>query len=103
MKLFSTLLLLVFFLGLKAQYVYPEDLMSPPKKLSISNTELIASGILFAGGLVVPRLMDHTQGLEVPMFVFGLTLGIEGIRLRNTIPNIKHARMERRIQRIRRK
>ena len=85
-----------------AQYTSPENLMSPRKKLSISNAELISSGILIGGGFILPRVMNHTQGLEVPMFVFGITLGLESIRLRNTIPNIRQVKMERRLRRIRR-
>jgi hypothetical protein len=85
------------------QYTSPENIMPPRKKLSISNVELISSGILIGGGFILPRVMNHTQGLEVPMFVFGITLGLESIRLRNTIPNIRQVKMERRLRRIRRR
>lgn len=69
-------------------------MMRPITRLRISDAELIASGSLFALGLMLPYLDKNNsrQGAEIACFAFGLTLFFEGKRMRGNVKNKPHVR-----------
>ena len=67
-----------------AQYINPERLMSDKRKSRISRVEKIAGATLIGSAVVVANLWQTRQGIEIPMFTFGVILLMEGNRLAET-------------------
>lgn len=76
----------------------PRDLsgstLSPSQRLRISDIELGSSLVLFSGVVILPRTVDdrERQGAEIACFVFGLTLFVDGTRMRRSVADKRRVR-----------
>lgn len=71
-----------------------ETSLSPIKRLRISDVELGSSLVLFNGVVILPRTVADRdrQGAEIACFTFGLTLFIEGTRMRRSVKDKRRVR-----------
>lgn len=89
MKTIATLFAFILTIGLFAQQKeqsWEEKTMSPIERQFVGDVEIIAGTVFtIAGTYLSAQRNFHTQGAEIPCFVFGGTLLLEGIRMQFTV------------------
>ena len=68
--------------------------LTPIQRLRISDVELGSSLILFSGVAILPRTIadSERQGVEIACFVFGLTLFVDGTKMRRSVKDKRRVR-----------